>query len=137
MNNRCVLACGWTVAAASVISLVDGCGTSDRATVSGTLVRKDGTPLQRARVIATSSKTGKSAYGQTNENGKFELGVSEAGDGVPPGEYAVVILESRGETEFRPPATIARRYQDRSKSGISLSVEAGDSKQLDLTLDPP
>jgi hypothetical protein len=137
MNNWLMVTRGWTAATVCVMSVVAGCGRSDRATVSGTLVRKDGTPLVRARVIATSAESGKSAYGQTDESGEFELGISEAGDGVPPGEYTVVILENRGDAEVPPPATISKKYRDRSKSGINLSVEAGDSEQLQLRLDPP
>ncbi len=88
-------------------------------------------------MIAFAAESGKSAYGQTDVDGEFELGVSEAGDGVPPGNYTVIILENRGDLESQAPATISARYQNKSTSGIEFTVEAGDSKQLDLTLDPP
>lgn len=117
--------------------ILAGCSNSDRASVQGKLMRHDGSPLVGARIIATSPDIGKSAHAQTDAEGNYNLGGSKKGDGIYPGTYTLVIQESRGDTETRPPATISDRYQIPSTSGLSLVVEAGESKQLDLKLDPP
>jgi hypothetical protein len=122
--------------AAFVLTVVAGCG-GDRATVTGKLLRKDGAPLVGARVIATSAESGKSAYGTTDQHGEFELGVSEQGDGVPPGSYEIMIVEDRGDPDNRRPATIAAKYRESSRSGLELNVTAGDIVELNATLDPP
>ena len=114
-----------------------GCGNPERATVSGTLLRKDGTPLAGARVIARSNETGKAGYGQTDGHGRFELGVAEESDGIPPGDYYVVIVEDRGDEHNRRPPTIAAKYRNPSTSGLALTVKAGENAELNATLEPP
>jgi hypothetical protein len=131
---RCVLLLLW---AAFVLVPAAGCGGSDRAHVSGTLVHKDGTPLVRARVLARSRETGHSASGVTNEQGFFELGVEKKGDGIPPGEYYVVIYEDRGDADYPNPPSISSKYEKASGSGFTLKVKAGERNTFDATLDPP
>jgi hypothetical protein len=121
---------------ALVVGLSAGCGGSDRATVTGKLMRQDGSALAGARVIATSSESGKSAYGATDEQGRFELGVAEQGDGIPPGDYQVVIVEDRGDPDNRRMASIAAKYQGAATSGLRLIVAAGEKAELNATLDP-
>jgi hypothetical protein len=113
-----------------------GC-SAERATVNGTLLRSDGTPLVGARVVARSNETGKSSYAQTDEQGRFELGGEEQGDGIPPGEYYVIITEDRGEGENRRPPTISLKYRDPVRSGVSFKVDTGQHTELNIKLDPP
>lgn len=128
----------WLVAVASLMCLlVTGCGNSDRASVSGVLLRHDGTPLVAARVIARSEVAGASVTGLTDQAGYFKLGTNEAGNGVPPGDYYVIVVEDRGELDNRRPPSIAAKYEKPSSSGIMLSVAAGDKTELNLTLDKP
>jgi hypothetical protein len=118
-----------------LLGLTAGCGGDDRASVSGTLQRRDGTPVVGARVIARSHETGKSAYGQTNGEGYFELGVKEEGDGISPGDYYVTIVEDLGDQRNPLPRTISDKYRNPAKSGLSLSVKAGEESILDAKLD--
>jgi len=113
-----------------------GCGKAGSATVTGTVVRKDGSALVGARVIAISPETGKSAYGSTDGQGRFELGVVEEGDGIPPGNYNVTVDENLGDPDNRSKPTIAAKYRDPKASGIRLSVSAGQNAELNVTLDP-
>jgi hypothetical protein len=127
----------WLIASFSALCMViAGCGASDRGRVSGTVLRKDGTPLATARVIARSTETGLTVYGTTDSDGKFALSGDEQSDGIPAGDYDVVILEDRGNPDERRPPSIAAKYRDPATSGLTLSVEAGESKELNLTLDP-
>jgi hypothetical protein len=108
-----------------------GCGRPDSGSISGTLKRKDGSPLARARVVAHSKDTGKTAYGTTDSSGYFEIN-----DGLGPGDYHVNILEDRGDPDSRRAATIAAKYRDPTQSGLSINVQAGDDAELSVTLDP-
>ena len=132
-SNRC---CSLVFAVFPVLLLI-GCGNSDRASASGRLMRADGSPLVGARVIATSSETGTTAYGQTDSDGRFSLGVAAEGDGVPPGDYRVAIIERRGDSDIPPPATISKKYRDSTTSGLHLAVESGQKASLDAQLDAP
>jgi hypothetical protein len=123
--------------AAIVVATVAGCGGSQHGDVTGTLQRRGGAPLIGARVVATSKETGKSVYGTTDQAGNFELGAGENGDGIPPGNYDVIIVENRGDPDNRRPPAIAAKYGDARLSGLQVSVEAGQTKQLNITLDPP
>jgi hypothetical protein len=112
-----------------------GCGGSSTGTVHGTVLHSDGSPLVGARVIARSA-AGETAYGTTDANGRFELGAA-SGDGVPPGDYDVIVLEDRGDPDSRQSLTVAAKYRDPEKSGLAVSVQPGESQPLNLTLDPP
>jgi hypothetical protein len=129
----------WSLAAVLfAICIYAGCASkSDRGRVAGTLQTRDGTPLKRASVIATASETGKTANGTTDQAGYFELGTVVNGDGVLAGNYNIGIVEDRGDQDNRRPPTIAARYRDPASSGIKLTINAGESKELNLKLDPP
>src|SRR5262245_6448525 len=115
-----------------------GCGgSSDRARVSGTLLRSDGTPLANANVVAQAADGGKTANASTDAGGHFDLGNGPNGSGILPGNYNVFIVEDLGDRDQRRKRTIAEKYADPTKSGISLSVKAGDASEINLTLDPP
>ena len=139
MNARLVITNGrYAAIAAAIFSCVfSGCGKSGNAKVAGKLLRHDGTPLVNAKVIARCQETGKSASASTNEEGYFAMGAGGQSDGVPPGDYAVVIVENRGDADHRSRPTIASKYRDPAKSGVSMIVKAGDNKDLNLTLDSP
>lgn len=87
--------------------------------------------------MARSNETGKSAYGQTNASGYFELGGEQQGDGIPPGEYNVTIVEDLGDEDNRRPRTISSKYRNPATSGLSLTVTAGEKAVLDAKLDGP
>jgi hypothetical protein len=120
-----------------LILLSTGCGDADRATVTGTLTRHDGTPLAGARVVARSNETGKASYARTDEQGRFALGGEQEGDGIPPGEYYVLIVENRGEGANRRPPSISLKYRDPSASRLTFKVDPGGQTELNLKLDPP
>jgi hypothetical protein len=121
----------------AALLLVTGCGAADHGRVRGTVIRKDGTPLAGARVVARSVETGKSAYGTTDSDGRFELRGGAEEDGIPGGDYHVIVLEDRGDPDQRKRPTIGAKYRDSATSGLIVSVEPGDSKEFNLTLDPP
>jgi hypothetical protein len=118
------------------VLVISGCGGSNTGTVRGTVLHADGSPLAGARVVARSAETGETAYGTTDADGSFELG-GASGDGVPPGDYDVIVLEDRGDPDSRQALTVAAKYRDPEKSGLAVSVQSGELQQLNFTLDPP
>jgi hypothetical protein len=124
----------WLVPAALVVCSY-GCSGANRANVTGKVVRADGVPLVGATVVARSDETGKSARGITNANGSYELSTVEPGDGVVPGEYSVMVIENRGRPDNMKPPTISDKFADPSRSGLTFSVQAGEDKVFDITVD--
>jgi hypothetical protein len=114
-----------------------GCGGSDRSPVEGQLLHSDGSPLVAARVTARSEKTGKWATAETDAEGRFSLGTTAAGEGLPPGEYYVIVVEYRGSMDNPAPATIHPKYAEPGSSGLSVKVAPGQTAELVAKLDPP
>ncbi len=119
-----------------ILAAVVGCGGEPRGEVTGRITLQDGTPVAGALVIARSDETGKSANGQTDADGRFTLGVSKPGDGIPPGDYAVVVLEQRMSMDGGGKRTIDAKYGDYEKSGLTLSVADGETTVFDAKVDP-
>lgn len=111
-----------------------GCASSDRALVTGQALRYDGSPLIGATVTARSNETGAWASGITDAEGRFALSAQTPGEGLPAGDYYVVILEDRGDANQRP-ATIPAKYSTATASGLSLKVEQGQSREMNIKLD--
>jgi hypothetical protein len=129
LNARCAAVLPLIVSLAA-----GGCQRTDKVTVSGRIVRQDGTPLKSATVIARSNETGKWATGTTDADGRYELGTANAGDGIPPGDYHVVIMEDLGDSGQRPP-TIPAKYGSQTTSKLQLTVGGGRKVVFDITLD--
>jgi hypothetical protein len=114
-----------------------GCQNSERAHVSGTIKGADGKPIIGARIVARDEATGKSGSGTTDGSGHYELGVESTGDGIPPGNYRVLVVEDLGDWDHPNRPTISRMYSDPATSGLEFSVESGDSKTFDAELKAP
>lgn len=84
------------------------------------------------RIGARSQNTGKTAFTTAEIDGRFEFD-----DTFEPGVYDVVVLEDLEDPDNRRKPTIAAKYRDANKSGISVNVAAGDTAELNLKLDPP
>jgi hypothetical protein len=118
----------------ALAALLAGCDSSDRAGVYGVVTRADGAPLAGARVTA-KSKDGKFVRGITDVEGKYQLGVAEYGDGVPPGEYQVTVHEDRGDSDDRTPRTLPEKYENPDESGLTLNVTAGGATEFNIKLE--
>jgi hypothetical protein len=115
-----------------------GCDRSGHATVTGNVKRADGSPIVGARVIARDEQTGTSRTGETDSQGAYELGESSSADGVPPGNYSVVVLPERlslSAERGSKRVEIPEKYQKHSTSGLTFSVQTGEEKQFDITLE--
>ena len=70
------------------------------------------------------------------QKGHYGLGIVAVGDGIAPGNYNVIVVEDRGDEINPRPATIASKYSKPATSGLKFSVQAGEKKTFDMTLDP-
>ena len=124
--------------------LLSGCGgrtdLPDRAKVHG-LVTLDGKPLGSGTVIfepdASKGTRGPPAYGQINEQGRYELTTDRdsPGDGAVVGHHKVRV-QARQDVE---PGQLARSlipaaYDDPNRSGLAAEVKAGEVNTVDLKL---
>ena len=112
-----------------------GCEGTNRESVTGTFKHPDGTPVVGARVTARCSTTGVSASGTTDANGQFTLGTTSVGEGVPPGEYYLLVVEP--DANFKNPGSISPKYGRSNASGLSVTVQPGEPAVIEATLDPP
>ncbi len=114
---------------------VAGCNPSGRVSVSGRAVRTDGKPVVGARVIVRSPSTGDYGSGLTDAEGRFDLGGTRKGDGLPPGDYGVAVSEDLGSWESPRSRSIHAKYASPKTSDLTLEVR--QAMTWDLTLDPP
>jgi hypothetical protein len=122
---------------ASVV-VAGGCGpSSDKLNIEGRVTQRDGTPLVGAKVTFRSGESGVSAFGYTDQDGRYSLGTTQMGEGVPPGKYGVSIAEDRGTEGNVRPMTIHPKYVAASRSGIEFTVPLPDEgTNFDIVVDP-
>lgn len=109
-----------------------GCTPGPKAfAVEGTLVFEDGKPakeLAGGTVSFESVADQSNAAGEIHRDGTFRLTSPLGSDGVPAGEYRVLVLppEPR-DADNPPPPIIPIRYYNYQDSGLRVTVEAKDN----------
>jgi hypothetical protein len=136
MDKELLQRYSWIVLLLVFLSECAGCGTAGAAKVSGTLKLSDGTPLIKARITARNESTGNWASGTTNQEGHFTLGTENEDEGLPLGEYGLIVVEHRGDWDHPSPPKISRKYENPATSGLQLQIDSGESQVLDLVMDP-
>jgi len=164
----------FSVAATVALVLVLGCsrGPSRPKTypVSGT-VTMNGQPVEGARVVfvpksAAAGAPGSAggaqpqgpqvATGETDAQGRYQLGTFAKGDGAIPGEYLVKVFKyptptvqtgtGGGDEDYRPPEEgaapppaaknlLPEKYANENTSGLSFTVEP-KANTFDIQLTP-
>ena len=115
------------------ITLISGCGRSNRATVTGKVVFPDGSPLTSGHVVFSPADENlrAAAQGTIDGEGKFRLGTQSGGDGVAPGKYLVAIEpDDRAGRAFDP------RFESTKTSRLEFTVVPG-SNDFTITLEKP
>ena len=108
------------------------------------VVRLNGKPVGAARVTFMNSKLGVSAYGLSDDEGRFTLTTFEPGDGTPPGSYQITVTKvqdpghasssappafRRGGAAPQPRAPIPQQYANPQTSGLTAEVlETGNDE---------
>lgn len=130
------------VAVATCLATIIGCGGDGLTTytTTGSVVFEDGTPLTGGSVIFQSQEHPLSARGMIGEDGTFELGTYETGDGAVAGKHAVAILPPKAQVDtdekvFIPAIDV--KYQDARRSQIFREVTADGENEFEITVTPP
>jgi hypothetical protein len=120
----------------SLLGLIAGCGDSDWASVTGT-VSINGVPAGPGTILfepmAPVSAVAPSGIGNFGENGQYVVRSAGGRQGIPPGEYLVMIdgksKESSGDEYVDPNQTskIPAKYLNAKVSGLKASLTAGDN----------
>ncbi|HTK74206.1 MAG TPA: hypothetical protein VL371_03050 [Gemmataceae bacterium] len=77
-------------ALAAALTVLAGCGS--RLQPAGGKILVDGNPVKEGTVMFYPVKQGRPATARILEDGSFTLSFERPGDGLPPGEYRVVIV---------------------------------------------
>src|SRR5687768_11030981 len=100
-----------------------GCGGAAAKTVAvtGKVTFSDGSPVAKGGV-AFNGTAGKafSATGETKEDGTYQLSTFEENDGVPAGEYTVVVTANGQQATVIEPKTVK---VEAGKTTIDIKVE--------------
>src|SRR5688572_3119931 len=114
-------------------ALLVGCG-SGMATVEGNVVWQDGSPakeLQGSYVVFENPNQDVSARGLIQSDGSFRLTTDKPDDGVPPGEYKVLIFEvgrkplGGPDSSLMEPSRMDSRYMDLDRTDLTAEVKPG------------
>lgn len=134
--NRFVLCCA--------VGLIAGCNSKDWAYVDGTITL-NGNPVGPGTIMfepkSTADTRAPSGVGNFAEDGKFKIRSAGGRDGLPPGEYLVIIdgksKESSGNENVAPTqnSEIPPKYVNANASGLTASLRPGDNT-VDFDLKP-
>jgi hypothetical protein len=108
--------------------------------LAGRVTISNGAPLSGARLIfhanGTSSNEMNYLSAATDKDGYYSAGSVANGEGIPPGEYAVSVIESVGNQDHPLPSKINIKYSQAKKSGLQVTVPT-EGHKYDIVLDPP
>jgi hypothetical protein len=107
-------------------SLISGCHSGEYYPVSGQIVDMQGQPIEGiegAQVVFSLQNGLTSSVGDVQADGSFEMFTERPGDGVPPGEYRVLIARKYLDPERPAPQVIDARYENFDSSGLKAMVE--------------
>lgn len=141
---RSVLVCAFgLVVGLMSVGCGDGTNWPKRYPVSGKVL-VDGKPAERAVVTfhpLAPHSDGKSYAPSTftDDDGAFKLTTIDAGDGAPPGEYAVTIVAnyvSKGGQDVQVPDLLKGKYADPKSTPLKVTVKAESNALSPFDLNP-
>lgn len=113
-----------------LILVLSGCGGGGGGLypVKGKLLYDDGQPVKELAgfsVTFTSEKLGKSAVGDIDEDGGFQLTTDRPNDGAIPGEYQVIVSQPHLDPErnLNRPPVVDLAYEDPARTDLKATVE--------------
>jgi hypothetical protein len=106
------------------VAALSGCYSGGKYPVSGRVVDTAGQPIDglEGSEIQFSNDAG-SSVGEIKKDGSFSLFTETAGDGVPPGDYQVLIARRYLDPERAAPQVIQSKYERFEASGLTAKVE--------------
>jgi len=121
----------------AVMLALAGCSGPRLVPVSGSVVWEDGTPaVELADGSVTFESVGSerriSCVGTIDKSGQFTMMTNAPGDGVPPGEYRVVVTEPVADVDVAPKPILDPRFLKFETSGLTVTIT--NQPRRDLTL---
>lgn len=113
---------------------VTGCGGSDKLPVYPTeaIVLLDDKPFGPTKVqLVPVGEKGRTTNGEVDENGKVTFTSYSPGDGVPEGEYKVVV----GLVMAPPPKPFPVLYRSADRTTIKAKIEAKEKNEVVIAMD--
>jgi hypothetical protein len=114
--------------------------------VTGTVVFKDGTPLEGGRVFFESTKGSEGGSAAIEADGTFEIGRAPNEPGLHAGKYTVFVTPPSAEmvvdpktgshSEVKSAIAIAPKYLTGATSEIEVEINPGDN-ELEIKIDKP
>jgi hypothetical protein len=127
-----------------IVASVAGCGEKNWATVNGT-VTVNGAPIGPGTIMfeptGSADPRARSGIGNFKEDGKYSIRSAGGRDGVPAGQYTVLIdgkpAESSGDEHVDASSVtrIPAKYLNATTSGLTATLEAGENT-VDFDLKP-
>ena len=122
---------------ALIVAAVSGCGGNGTVPINP-LFLYDGQPLADASVafVRTTGEKGRGSFGTTEKDGRAKMTTYQPNDGVPPGQYQIVVIKPPANAmtfeptaeEMKDPKIIARM------SSMQDSVPKGPGKRVRTTI---
>ncbi len=126
-----LLACG--------LSCLVGCG-GESVPAAGRIVFADSQPVRSGKVEFRGKTERVRGSATLDEDGRFRLRGDSGQDGIPPGQYDVIVVqfivvENRSLAEHGHGAPVPRRYADYFTSGLTAEVPTGGTTDLVVTVE--
>ncbi|WP_417847718.1 hypothetical protein [Thalassoglobus sp.] len=150
----------------AIVPLVAGCGSKSKSNqvevfpVSGQLTWK-GEPVAGADLVFFNADSEKSAFGRTDDQGRYQLTTFSANDGAVAGQQVITVTKTKAtaepvavaetdSTDYVPPGLIhpgrnqrvakpkpilPEKFSSQSTSTLTAVVEENNKNVIDLTLD--
>jgi hypothetical protein len=125
-----------------LLSLSFGLGCQPNVRVGGKVTFDDGSPLTVGEVQFLSGVS--MASGRINSDGSYTLTSQKLNDGIPPGQYEVVIVNAAevppsptGNIEDTPPTILLIDEKFMSPSTSGLTCEVKGNMVIDITVTKP
>lgn len=121
--------------------LITGCGGPTTYPVAGKVVFSDGEPVQNGKIEFRSVDGPARGMGDLSKKGSFRLRTLEGDEGLPAGDYDVVVLQIIMTEDLSLAAhdhgrPVPPRYADYFTSGLRATVEEGTSEDITITIEP-
>lgn len=108
-------------------------------------IHHQGQPVAGATVtLVPQAADGSAAFGTTNGSGVVTFGTFDAGDGVVPGDYVVIVskieieelttMDQYGTLEVRDRELLPERYGSPETSGLAITVSEGEQNAFSFDL---
>ena len=122
------------------LALVLGCGGPELLPVEGTVLFQDGEPVRTGRIEYNAVDGPYRAMGEIDDGGRFELITAEGDNGLPSGEYEIIVVqlvitEDLSLADHDHGRAVPRKYADYSTSGLRTVISAANSTQQEVVLE--